>query len=130
LLDMDLKIVILSLALLTFEVYGLMFDLQPNGRKCLREEVQKDALVTGDYEISEVPGQRTDLKVTDSKGHTLVNNEDKNKGKFAFTTDDYEVFEICFISKVAPNIRGVKHEVELVVKMGLEAKNYETVSNL
>lgn len=126
-LDMDLKIVILSLALLTFEVYGLMFDLQPNGRKCLREEVQKDALVTGDYEISEVPGQRTDLKVTDSKGHTLVNNEDKNKGKFAFTTDDYEVFEICFISKVAPNIRGVKHEVELVVKMGLEAKNYETL---
>ena len=122
-LDMDLKIVILSLALLTFEVYGLMFDLQPNGRKCLREEVQKDALVTGDYEISEVPGQRTDLKVsvsiftfawlvltnlllrqvTDSKGHTLVNNEDKNKGKFAFTTDDYEVFEICFISKVAPS---------------------------
>jgi len=124
---MDLKIVILSLALLSFEVYGLMFDLQPNGRKCLREEVQKDALVTGEYEISEVPGQRTDLKVTDSKGHTLVNNEDKNKGKFAFTTDDYEVFEICFISKVAPNIRGVKHEVELVVKMGLEAKNYETL---
>lgn len=43
--------------------YGLMFELQPNGRKCLREEVQKDVLVTGDYEISEVPGQRTDIKV-------------------------------------------------------------------
>ena len=42
-------------------------------------------------------------QVTDSKGHTLVNNEDKNKGKFAFTTDDYEVFEIWFISKVAPS---------------------------
>jgi len=124
---MDFKIVILSLALLAFEVSGLMFDLQPNGRKCLKEEVQKDALVTGDYEISELPGQRTDLKVIDSKGHTLVNNEDKNKGKFAFTTDDYEVFEICFISKVAPNVRGIKHEVELVVKMGLEAKNYETL---
>lgn len=36
----------------------------------------------------------------DIKGHVLVNNEDKNKGKFAFTTDDYEVFEICAISKV------------------------------
>merc|ERR1712179_195250 len=33
----------------------------------------------------------------------------------------------CFISKVAPNVRGIKHEVELVVKMGLEAKNYETL---
>lgn len=44
-------------------VNGLMFDLPPNGRKCLREEVQKDVLVTGEYEISEVSGQRTDIKV-------------------------------------------------------------------
>lgn len=124
---MDLKFIILSLSLIALEVYGLMFDLPPNGRKCLREEVQKDVLVTGDFGISEVPGQRTDVMVTDSKGHTLVNNEDKNKGKFAFTTDDYDVYEICFISKVAPNIRGIKHEVELVIKMGLEAKNYQTL---
>jgi len=40
-----------------------MFELKPNGRQCLREEVQKDVLVTGEYEISEVPGQRTDIKV-------------------------------------------------------------------
>ena len=40
------------------------------------------------------------IKVKDIKGHILVNNEDKTKGKFAFTTDDYEVYEICFISKV------------------------------
>jgi len=124
---MDLKFILLALSLLTLEVFGLMFDLQPNGRKCLREEVQKDVLVTGDYEISEVAGQRTDLKVIDSKGHTLVNNEDKNKGKFAFTTDDYDVYEICFISKVSPNIRGIKHEVELSIKMGLEAKNYQSI---
>jgi len=104
-----------------------MFELQPNGRQCLREEVQKDVLVTGEYEISEVPGQRTDVKVMDIKGHTLVSHEDKSKGKFAFTTDDYEVYEICVISKVPPNIRGIKHEVELTIKMGLEAKNYETL---
>merc|ERR1712191_24448 len=64
----------------TLEVFGLMFDLQPNGRKCLREEVQKDVLVTGDYEISEVAGQRTDLKVIDSKGHTLSTTRIKTKG--------------------------------------------------
>jgi hypothetical protein len=28
------------------------------------------------------------------------------------------------------DIRGIKHEVELTIKMGLEAKNYETVSIL
>jgi len=125
---MDLKwTTCLLLLLFVWNVNGLMMELPPNGRKCLREEVQKDVLVTGEYEISEVPGQRTDLIVKDIKGHILVNNEDKTKGKFAFTTDDYEVYEICFISKVPSNIRGIKHEVEITVKMGLEAKNYESL---
>jgi len=118
--------VVLALALVS-QVFGLMMDLPPNGRKCLREEVHKDVLVTGEFEMSEVPGQRTDLIVRDIKGHILVNQEDKSKGKFAFTTDDFEVYEICFISKVPANIRGKKHEVELTVKMGLEAKNYESI---
>ena len=43
-------------------------------------------------------------QVTDIKGHTLVSHEDKSKGKFAFTTDDYEVYEICFMSKVPPSM--------------------------
>jgi len=124
---MDPRIFALLISLLFSTVHGLMFELKPNGRQCLREEVQKDVLVTGEYEISEVPGQRTDIKVMDIKGHTLVSHEDKSKGKFAFTTDDYEVYEICVISKVPPNIRGIKHEVELTIKMGLEAKNYETL---
>jgi len=127
---MDTKMllpVLLALVLSVEQISGLMMELPPNGRKCLREEVQKNVLVTGEFDISEVFGQRTDLVVTDIKGHILVNNEDKTKGKFAFTTDDYEVYEICIISKVPPNIRGMKHEVELIVKMGLEAKNYESL---
>lgn len=43
---------------------SLMFQLQPGGQKCLREEVHKDVLVTGDYEITEVPGQVVDLHVS------------------------------------------------------------------
>ena len=46
-------------------------------------------------------------------------------GKFAFTTDDYDVYEICFLSRVPPNIRGQRHEVYLNVKHGVEAKNYD-----
>ena len=61
---MDLKwTTCLLLLLFVWNVNGLMMELPPNGRKCLREEVQKDVLVTGEYEISEVPGQRTDLIV-------------------------------------------------------------------
>ena len=36
--------------------------------------------------------------VTDTTSHHLVNRENVEKeGKFAFTTDKYDVFEICFI---------------------------------
>merc|ERR1711862_503173 len=51
--------------------------------------------------------------------------ESTDKGKFAFTTDDYDVFEICFISRVPSNMRGGRHEVFLGTKHGVEAKNYE-----
>ena len=40
------------------------------------------------------------LQVTDSKGHVLYNKEDATKGKFAFTTEEYDVFEVCFESKM------------------------------
>lgn len=60
---MDFRAIILLSSVIFSVSHGLMFELQPNGRKCLREEVQKDVLVTGDYEVSEVPGQRTDVKV-------------------------------------------------------------------
>ena len=37
-------------------------------------------------------------QVVDSKGHTLFRKEDVTKGKFAFTTEDYEVFDVCFLT--------------------------------
>ena len=36
--------------------------------------------------------------MTDSKEHILYNKEEAEKGKFAFTTDDQDMFEICFVS--------------------------------
>ncbi len=42
---------------------ALMFHLPPNGKKCLKEEIHKDKLVTGDFELSEAPGQKAHLKV-------------------------------------------------------------------
>jgi len=38
--------------------------------------------------------------VTDSKGHVLYNKDDATKGKFAFTTEEYDMFEICFESRI------------------------------
>lgn len=57
--------VVLIIALIS-EVNSLMFHLQPSAQKCLREEIHKDVLVSGDYEITEVPGQTVDLHVRNS----------------------------------------------------------------
>ena len=38
------------------------------------------------------------LQVADSKGHTLFRKESATKGRFAFTTEDYDMFEVCFYS--------------------------------
>lgn len=40
------------------------------------------------------------FQVTDSKGHILYTKEDASKGKFAFTTEEYDMFEVCFESKM------------------------------
>lgn len=45
-------------------------------------------------------------QVTDSSGHLLYSKEDAKKGKFAFTTDDYEIYEICFESHGQSGMRS------------------------
>ena len=47
----------------TIHVEALMFHLTPNQRKCLKEEIHKDVLVTGEYMLSDAPGQTASLKV-------------------------------------------------------------------
>ncbi|GAB1609688.1 transmembrane emp24 domain-containing protein 10-like [Argonauta hians] len=109
-------------------VYSLMFHLPPNQKKCLREEIHKDLLVTGEYDISEAPGQKTNLAVTDSKGHILYSKQDAKKAKFAFTTEEYDVFEICFDNKMLGGGHGADREVSLVMKHGIEARSYDELA--
>jgi len=46
--------------------HGIMFYLEPNSHKCLKEEVHANVLVTGEYEVSEAMGQKTDYVVSKS----------------------------------------------------------------
>lgn len=105
-----------------------MFHLAPNGKKCLKEEIHKDVLVTGEYTMSDAPGHKTSLIVTDSKGHILYSKEDASKGKFAFTTEEYDMFEVCFESKLPQGVTGTDREVSLNMKHGVEAKSYEDLA--
>lgn len=69
--------------------------------------------------------------MVDSKGGFLAKKDHADKGRFTFTTDEYEVYEICFTSKVPHGAQhGFPHEVYLNTKHGVEAKSYEGVSPL
>jgi len=120
----------LLVTVLVLSVDSIMFHLEPNGKKCLREEIHKDVLVTGEFDVTEIPGQKVDLMITDTTGHHLVSRENVDKsGKFAFTTDKYDMFSLCFHSVVPSNMRGGRHEVFLQTKHGVEAKNYEDMGD-
>ena len=61
---MDMYIFIsMWLAFLVCNIDGLMFHLPGNGKKCLKEEIHKDVLVTGEYDISDAPNQKVNLRV-------------------------------------------------------------------
>ncbi|KAM4625446.1 transmembrane emp24 domain-containing protein 10-like [Polymixia lowei] len=112
-------------------VFPIAFHLPVNFRKCLQEEIHKDVLVTGEYEVSEQPNTKTNLQITDAAGHTLYTKEDASKGKFAFTTEDYDMFEICFESKSPMGTGRVPDQlVKLEMKHGVEAKNYEEIAKV
>lgn len=51
------------IALLIVSVDGIMWKLQPNAQKCLKEELQSNVLITGDYEVQDAPGQKVDYVV-------------------------------------------------------------------
>ncbi|KAL3873256.1 hypothetical protein ACJMK2_036394 [Sinanodonta woodiana] len=123
-----LHIICILCSICMLNIDALMFHLSPNQKKCLKEEIHKDVLVTGEFELSDAPGQKTHLVVTDSKGHILYNKEDAKKGKFAFTTEEYDMFEVCFESKMVSGGQGTEREVSITMKHGVEAKSYEDLA--
>ena len=61
---MKLTAVVLLVFMCSYSALGISFHISPDERKCIREEVHKDVLVVGEYKLSEVPNQRTDLLVS------------------------------------------------------------------
>ncbi|XP_038206576.1 transmembrane emp24 domain-containing protein bai [Zerene cesonia] len=124
---MEVQYLAILLSIFWCNCDAIMWSLAPNTQKCLKEELQGNVLVAGEYEITEITGQRVDYVVKDSKGHILAKNENIKKGKFTFVTETYDTFEVCFISKMPPERRGVPQDVHLDIKVGIEAKNYEGI---
>jgi len=108
---------------------AMYFELPANTEKCLREEIHKDVLVKGDFDVTQIDKVKTDLKITDSNGHILYQKEDATSGKFAFTTDDYDMFQLCFTSKTEDKrVKPPPQDVRLELKRGIDAKNYDELA--
>lgn len=92
-------------------------------------------MVTGEYEVTVLPGFPTHLQVKDTRGHILYNKEDAATGKFAFTTEDFDIFDVCFETKADPSQQGFQRnpqattkQVSLKLKHGLETKDYSALA--
>ncbi|EPB73661.1 hypothetical protein ANCCEY_07242 [Ancylostoma ceylanicum] len=120
-----------TLLILIAVTNAIRFNVPANGKKCLKEEIHKNIVVTGEYEFSEGVGYAGSVHVTDTRGHFLYKREKfhETKGKFAFTADEYDIFEIC-ITNHAPVGAGQAQarEVSLTMKHGVEAKNYDDIA--
>nr|XP_013796357.1 PREDICTED: transmembrane emp24 domain-containing protein 10 [Apteryx mantelli mantelli] len=79
-----------------------------------------------------IVAQRARLRqITDSAGHILYAKEDATKGKFAFTTEDYDMFEACFESKLPVGTGRMPDQLVILdMKHGVEAKNYEEIAKV
>lgn len=58
------RLVGLLVLLLAAQAQCIMWYQEPNMAKCLREEIQGNVLVSGEYEVSEVPGQKVNFVVS------------------------------------------------------------------
>lgn len=81
---------------------AIMFNLHPNTQKCLKDEMQPKELIMGEYDVTGIPGQRVDYIIKDTQGHILNQKEDVTRGKFSFSSENFETYEICFTSRVSP----------------------------
>lgn len=65
---MKSAIFLLKICLSIMYAQAIMFNLNPNTQKCLKEEMQAHQIVAGEYEVSSAPGQKIDYVVSVKKG--------------------------------------------------------------
>jgi len=122
------QLLCLSLIVLFSYIDCLRFLIPSHGKKCLKESVHKNILVNGEYEITETPGQEVDLRIHDSKQYILFQKSKATKGKYSFTLDEFDTYEICFTSSMTAGGKGPDIEVWIDSKHGVEAKNYADIA--
>lgn len=65
---MKTQLILVVISYLCCTIGAIRFHLSPNSQKCLKDEMQANQLIVGEYEISGAPGQIVDYEV-DIKKH-------------------------------------------------------------
>lgn len=128
---MQIRNLVIIIALASEVCSAIRFDLPPHSRKCLKHEMYANQLAVGQYEVSSLPGTVVDVTITDSKGHVAFNRENVDgKGKFAVTSDTADFYELCFSYSSSPSTAPLhlsSREVAVDWKVGAEAKDYSAI---
>ncbi|VDD81759.1 unnamed protein product [Mesocestoides corti] len=108
-------------------VSGLSFEIKTGQTRCIHDEMDKDEIVIGNYKISEGPSSQVSIEVKDSKGHTFFQKSDATSGKFTFSSEVEDSFDVCFRCTGASGLVDT-HEVYVDIKQGDEAKNFDAIA--
>lgn len=104
-------------------------DVSSGEKRCIKHESLKDVIVHGHFSAAEPATHQISIVVKDTRDHLLYKQENISKGTFAFSTEDYDFFEACFISRPNPAIENPSvREVYLDIKHGAEAKNFNLLA--
>uniref|UniRef100_A0A0X3NYE7 Transmembrane emp24 domain-containing protein 10 n=2 Tax=Schistocephalus solidus TaxID=70667 RepID=A0A0X3NYE7_SCHSO len=106
---------------------AIRFYLQSGTVKCLHDEMEKDVMVIGEYDVSAGATSHVNIEVKDTKGHIFFQKSDITKGKFTFSAEDDETFDVCFRCTAAVGTHE-QREIYLDIKQGVETKNYAALA--
>lgn len=119
---------LLAIAILASQTCDcIRFFLHPFTKRCFKQPIYSDELMSGQYEVFNQPGTQVDLTITDIQGHTPLTREKvEGHGKFAVTSDAADNYELCFIHSSLTDGTAAPVEVYVDYYTGVEAKKYGT----
>ncbi|THD18693.1 hypothetical protein D915_010692 [Fasciola hepatica] len=123
------QVPLLLFALLCLPSLGLRFNLQAGGKKCLKDYSPGGVITKGEYSASKHDVLTSTILILDSRGHLLYKREGFENGSFSFSTEDYELVDMCFeVRAKHPGQHPDSAEIFLDIKQGAEAKRFDLVS--
>ncbi|CAK9297462.1 unnamed protein product [Gordionus sp. m RMFG-2023] len=122
---MNILTLFIILPIFYSDLTAIWVDVLPNTKKCFQEEVHKDVPVVGEYEIDNLHGNHVSISVTNTKDHSFYQKDEGSKAKFSFTSDEYDVCDICFQVKSQQTNPQLFTPIYFEMKHGVDAKNFD-----